>query len=80
MDDMENTYESKENELNREPTANPLLIMIDWCKKYTVYIFIFSILIICGIYSYITEDGHPHNSSTSKKHVRFSEKNEYKYI
>jgi len=73
MDDTEPTSKRDQSK------ENPFLIIIDWCKKYIVYIFIFSILIVCGIYSYITEDSH-HSSTTNKKHVRFSEKNEYKYI
>jgi hypothetical protein len=79
MDDIVNKSKRDSDETRG---ANPLVIIIDWCKKYIVYIFIFSILIVCGIYSYVTtkpiyKEG---NEGLNKKHVRFSETNQYKYI
>ena len=75
---MEN---QSDDELHVGSNTNSFLIIIDWCKKYIVYIFIFSILIVCGIYSYVTEPIYKEgNESRNKKHVRFSETNQYKYI
>ena len=75
----ESHYES--DELHVRSNSNTFVIILDWCKKYIVYIFIFSILIVCGIYSYVTEPTYKEsNEGRNKKQVRFSETNEYKYI